>query len=139
MTPDLAGGMRAWPTRNGRPNGAVRVLVVDDHDLLRAAYREIFDSSPGFAVVGEAESGEAAVERSAELRPDLLLMDCRMEALDGITATRMIVDRQPGVSVILVSATAVDPQDLAGCGALAFLRKSELSPRRVREIWSQRA
>jgi CheY-like chemotaxis protein len=117
-------------------NGHVRVLVVDDDDGMRCLFRSLIEATTGFAVVGVADSGEAAVERAAELAPDLLLMDYRMRGLDGIAAARQIVERQPGVSIILVSAGAVEEAELDGCGAIAFLRKQDLSIRRLRETWA---
>jgi DNA-binding NarL/FixJ family response regulator len=66
------------------------VLVVDDQPLIRHSLRLIVDGAPGLSVVGEADSGEAAVARAAELRPDVVLMDIRMPGGDGIEATRRI-------------------------------------------------
>jgi DNA-binding NarL/FixJ family response regulator len=119
-------------------NGHVRVLLVDDSDVFRAVLRSLVEATAGFAVIGEADSGEVALDRVAGLDPDLLVMDCRMEPLDGIAATRLIVDRHPGVEVVLVSADWVDEHEFGGCGALAFVPKQELSSRRLREIWACR-
>jgi DNA-binding NarL/FixJ family response regulator len=119
-------------------DGDVRVLIVDDEDVFRDAERSLVEATDGFVLAGEAHSGEAALERVAELRPDLVVMDYRMGALDGIAATRLITERHPGTSVVIVSAGALDDGALDGCGALAFVPKQDLSPARLREIWNGR-
>ena len=117
----------------------VRVLVVDDDDGFRAIGRSLVQATAGFALAGEAGSGEEALESVAELRPDLVVMDYRMGELDGIAATRLIVERHPGTAVVLVSAAPLDEGELDGCGALAFVRKQELSPARLRGLWGGHA
>jgi CheY-like chemotaxis protein len=119
-------------------DGDVRVLVVDDEEVFRNVGRALVDATAGFVHVGEAGSGEEALERVAELSPDLVVMDYRMGALDGIEATRMIRARHPGTSVLLVSAGPLDDGALDGCGALAFVRKQDLSSKRLREVWTRR-
>ena len=69
----------------------ITLLLVDDQDLLRAGMAMVLGTAPGLRVVGEATNGQDAVERAAELRPDVVLMDVRMPGLDGIEATRRIV------------------------------------------------
>jgi DNA-binding NarL/FixJ family response regulator len=119
-------------------DGDVRVLIVDDEDMFCDVGRSLVQATDGFVLAGEARSGEAALERVAELLPDLVVMDYRMGALDGIAATRLITERHPGTSVVLVSAGALDDGALDGCGALAFVPKQDLSPARLREIWTGR-
>lgn len=114
----------------------MRVLVVDDEALFRDVGRSLVEATDGFVLAGEACSGEAALERVAELRPDLVVMDYRMGALDGIAATRLITERHPGTAVVLVSVSVLDDGALDGCGALAFVRKQDLSPARLREAWN---
>jgi DNA-binding NarL/FixJ family response regulator len=87
-----------------------RVLVVDDHALLRAAMRSILSREPDLEVVGEASDGREAVELCHTLRPDLVLMDVSMPGLDGITATRKIKAALPEMGVLIL--TAHDDQDL---------------------------
>ena len=117
-------------------NGLVRVLLVDDEEILRAVVRSLVEATPGFALVGEAVDGVAALERVAALRPDLVLMDNRMFPLDGIAACREVTERHPGTAVLVMSVDGVAAADLEGSGAIGFVRKQDLSPSRLRRIWS---
>src|SRR5689334_13763688 len=117
--------------------GQVRVLLVDDEPIFRDVGRELVQSTGGFVVAGEADSGEAAVEAVAELVPDLVIMDRRMGALDGISATRLITERHPGVAVLLVSVGPLEEGALDGSGALGFARKQDLSPDLLRSWWQE--
>jgi DNA-binding NarL/FixJ family response regulator len=81
----------------------IRVVVVDDDDLMRAGLKAVLSSDAGIAVVGEARSGRAAVDRVAELRPDLVLMDVRMPDIDGIAATRRILAASPEVRILILT------------------------------------
>jgi DNA-binding NarL/FixJ family response regulator len=135
------------PTVNDtEPTGAtieratVRVLIVDDQPPFRAAARAVLARVPGFELVAEAASGEEAVALSETTRPDLVLMDINMGAMDGIEATRLITGAQPGTVVILVSTYAEDdlPPGARTSGAAAYLNKDELSPRAIRRLWEQR-
>jgi two-component system, NarL family, invasion response regulator UvrY len=116
----------------------VRVLLVDDEPIFRDVGRSLVEATAGFVVAGEADSGEAALEAVAELRPDLVIMDRRMGGLDGISATRLITERHPGVAVVVVSVGPLEEGALDGCGALAFVRKQDLSPKLLRACWAQR-
>ena len=104
------------------------VLIVDDQPLQRFGFRMLLDSAPGTQVVGEAANGAEAVRRTAELRPDVVLMDVRMPGMDGIEATRRIV-ASGGRSRVLV-LTTFDLDDYAHAalraGASGFLLKDAL-------------
>jgi two-component system, NarL family, invasion response regulator UvrY len=115
----------------------VSVMIVDDQRPFREAARAVLARIDGFDLVAEVESGEAAVGRSAELAPDLILMDINMGELDGIEATRLITGAQPSTRVILVSTYTLDdlPPAARTSGAVAYLNKDELSPRVVRRLW----
>jgi DNA-binding NarL/FixJ family response regulator len=112
-------------------------MIVDDQLPFRAAARAVVDRVDGFHLVAEVESGEEAVAKSAELEPDLVLMDINMGELDGIEATRLITTARPATKVILVSTYTLDdlPPGARTSGAMAYLNKDELSPRVVRRLW----
>ena len=103
----------------------VRVLVVDDDDLLRAGLRAVLSSDPTLEVVGEAMDGRDAVARVGRLKADVVLMDVRMPRLDGISATREILASTPHARVLVVT-TFEDDEYIFGAlnaGASGFLLK----------------
>lgn len=116
----------------------MQVLIVDDQAPFRGAARAVVGATKDFTVVGEAESGEQAVELVAELAPDLVLMDINMGGIDGIEATRQITAAHPATMVVLVSTYAASDlaADARTCGAAAYVHKEELAPRVLRELWS---
>jgi len=116
----------------------VAVLIVDDQAPFRGAARAVVGATKGFAVAGEAESGEQALEMADALSPGLVLMDINMGAMDGIEATRRITQAHPDTMVILVSTySAADlAADARSCGAAAYVHKEELAPRVLRELWA---
>jgi DNA-binding NarL/FixJ family response regulator len=104
---------------------AVRVLLVDDDDLMRAGLKAVLSSDPRIEVVGEAANGRAALERVRAQRPELVLMDVRMPDLDGIGATREILAASPHVKVVILT-TFEDDDYIFGAltaGASGFLLK----------------
>jgi two-component system, NarL family, response regulator LiaR len=103
----------------------IRVLVADDHPTLRAGLRAIIETQDDMEVVGEAGSGEEAVDRAAVLRPDIVLMDLEMPVLDGVEATRQIRERLPNVRVIAFTAFDTDDRIIGAveAGAQGYLLK----------------
>jgi DNA-binding NarL/FixJ family response regulator len=83
--------------------GLIRVLIADDHAVVREGLRAVVGSKPDLEVVGEAATGREAVERSSELRPDVVLMDIQMPGINGIEATRRVLDHNPRVGVVVLT------------------------------------
>jgi DNA-binding NarL/FixJ family response regulator len=106
-------------------NASVRVLLVDDDDLMRAGLRAVLSSDANVDVVGEAGDGRAAVESVRSLRPDLVLMDVRMPDLDGIAATREVLAASPDVKVVILTTFEQDDYIFGAlnAGASGFLLK----------------
>jgi DNA-binding NarL/FixJ family response regulator len=104
---------------------AIRVLLVDDDDLMRAGLRSVLSSDASVEVVGEAADGRGAVERVHELAPDIVLMDVRMPNVDGISATREIVATRPHVKVVILTTFEEDDYIFGAlsAGASGFLLK----------------
>jgi DNA-binding NarL/FixJ family response regulator len=125
MSPATAEGD---PLGGAVPAGPVRVLVVDDQELVRAGFCVILDAADGITVVGEAANGTEAVAAARALAPDVVLMDIRMPGMDGLAATRLITEARPGAAVPkVVILTTFDLDDyvyeaLRG-GASGFLLK----------------
>lgn len=119
---------------------AVSVLVVDDQAPFRMAAKAVLRRTDGFELVGEAASGNEAVELIGELHPELVLMDINMPEMNGVEATRRIVAEHPDTVVFLCSTyDAADlPVDAATSGARAYVHKEHLSPGALREMWDER-
>ena len=84
-------------------NEPLRILLVDDHPLVRNGLRALLDSVTDMAVVGEASGGEEAIKQAAELQPDIILMDLNMPGLNGIEATRRIVQAHPHIGILVLT------------------------------------
>lgn len=82
----------------------MRILLVDDHRLLRESLRSIIEHDAGFSVIGEAESGREAVRLARELRPDVVVMDVAMRDMNGIEATRQICGESTAIKVVALSS-----------------------------------
>lgn len=103
----------------------IRVLIADDHPVVRRGLAALLTSLPGFVVVGEAGDGEAAVREAQLLRPDVVLLDVSMPVLDGLAATRRITTAVPDVAVLIVTMHADDATVFAAmqAGARGYLVK----------------
>lgn len=114
-----------------------RVLIVDDHHLVRAGLREMLSTARDLAVVGEAGSGVEALELCRLLTPNLVLMDVRMPIMDGVAATRAIRSGYPGIAVLILTVFS-DPDVLLAAlqaGAAAYLLKDATQPHLISTIY----
>lgn len=104
----------------------IRILLVDDHFLLRAGLVSVLNLEPDMDVCGEADSGEQAVRLHRELRPDITLMDMRLDGMDGLTAMARIREHTPDARVIVLTNYGGDEEIYAALrlGARAYLVKS---------------
>lgn len=115
----------------------VRVLLVDDQTPFLQAMSAVVGEAAGFEVVGEALSGEQCMLATAELLPDLVLMDMNLPGMDGVEATSRLRAR-PSPPVVLLLSTFDDDAGsrfVAWCGAAAYVTKSALGPDRLRAVW----
>jgi DNA-binding NarL/FixJ family response regulator len=116
----------------------IRVLLADDQELLRLGFRMILEAENGIEVVGEASDGAQAVELAAQCHPDIVLMDVRMPVMDGIEATRRIVENDPTVRVLVLTTFDLDEYGFGAlrAGASGFLLK-DVPPRELSAaIWT---
>ena len=95
--------------------------------------------TPGFDVIGEAETGEQAVELATELAPELVLMDVKLPGISGIEATRQVVAAHPGTIVVLLSTYDLDElPGAATSGAVSYVAKDSFGPDVLADIWARR-
>lgn len=104
---------------------AVRVLLVDDHALVRAGLAALLDGSGQVNVVGQAADGAGAIELVTEVNPDVVLMDLSMPGMDGIAATRAVLEARPGTAVVILTSFVEQPRvrGAIDAGAVGFLLK----------------
>jgi NarL family two-component system response regulator YdfI len=103
----------------------IRILIADDHRIVREGLRLILESQEGFELVGEAADGQEAVRLAEELQPDAILMDLRMPGMDGITAIQTIRGRDPKAAIVILTTYNEDDLMIRGlrAGARGFLLK----------------
>ncbi len=106
-------------------NQGIRVLVVDDHEIVRKGIRALLSREHGIQVIGEAGNGRDAIAQARAFRPDVILMDLVMPGLDGIEATRQIAAAEPGVRILVLSSFSDDDMVFPAikAGALGYLLK----------------
>jgi DNA-binding NarL/FixJ family response regulator len=102
-----------------------RVLIADDHTLFRSGLKGMLARAEGFEVVGEAQTGEEAVKKAAETRPDIVLMDIQMPNMNGIEATRRLVESNPSIGVVMLTMFGDDDSVFAAmrAGARGYVLK----------------
>ncbi len=107
------------------PGTQARVMLVDDHEIMRDGLREVLRRSGDFEVVGEASEGEAAVKIAQELKPDVIVMDVMMPLKNGIDACREITEALPGTRVLILTAATEEDAvvEAVAAGATGYLQK----------------
>lgn len=104
-----------------------RILIADDHDVVRSGVRSILEALEGCEVVGEAETGKEAVDKALATRPDIVVLDYALPVMNGIEATRQIRARVPGAEVLIFTMHDTDTlvREVLEAGARGFLLKSD--------------
>src|SRR5260370_3252079 len=105
----------------------LRILVADDHEIVRRGLVSLIKSHPDWEICAEADNGRQAVERTSESKPDIAILDIGMPVLNGLEATRQILRGHPGVRVLILTITDSDQavQAVLDAGARRFLLKSD--------------
>jgi len=93
----------ATTTVYGSPHPRVRVLVADDHEVMRLGIRNLLELQPGWSICAEANNGQEAVEKTLQFRPDVIIMDISMPVMNGLEAASLITRQHPQIPVILFS------------------------------------
>ena len=108
-----------------KPNERIRVLVADDHSIVREGLKYVLEQSGEFEVVGQAEDGEEAVRVAAEMSPDLVVMDVMMPRKDGVEACRDIIESAPGTRVVMLTVANEETAVLeaVAAGATGYIQK----------------
>jgi DNA-binding NarL/FixJ family response regulator len=116
----------------------IRILIADDHPVFRFGLRALIAAEPGFAVVGEAATGEEALVLAESLQPDVILMDVNMPDLNGIEATRRALEVSPGIGVLIITMFEDDASVFAAmrAGARGYLLKGAAGEETIRAIRS---
>jgi two-component system, NarL family, response regulator NreC len=116
----------------------VRILLADDHTVMREGLRAALEHQPAFEVVGEASDGVQAASLAASLAPDVVVMDIAMPSLNGVEATRQIVGKQPGISIVILSMYSDETYVMRAlkAGARAYLLKDSAFTDLIRAIES---
>jgi DNA-binding NarL/FixJ family response regulator len=124
------------PADRSQEHAVIRLLIVDDHAVVREGLRLLFATTPGIEVVGMAGDGAVAVEQARVLAPDVVLMDLGMPVVDGIEATRRIVARDPDARVVVLTSYTDQDRIVAAldAGALGYVLKHSDSDVVVRAI-----
>jgi NarL family two-component system response regulator LiaR len=108
------------------PETKIRIMIVDDHAVVRSGLGAFLSAVPDLELIGEAENGEQAVVRAKALKPDVILMDLMMPGMDGVSATRAIKECNPAIQIIALTSFQEDElvQNAIKAGAIGYLMKN---------------
>jgi DNA-binding NarL/FixJ family response regulator len=114
----------------------LRILLADDHDVVRKGLRAMLDAHPGWQVCGEASNGRDAVKLAVELKPQIAVLDLEMPELNGLEATRQIKKEVPSVEVLIYTMFETERliRDVIGAGARAYILKSDAGQRLIEAV-----
>ncbi len=130
MSPESPIGQASSPISAG--SGPISVLLVDDHQLVRAGLAALLDTADGVNVVGEAADGRQAIEQARQLRPDVILMDLSMPVMGGAAASREVLAELPGTSIVVLTSFSERDRvsEALAAGAIGYLLK-DCEPREL--------
>src|SRR5260370_4321193 len=114
----------------------IKVLLADDHTIVRQGFRALLQAEEDIAIVGEAETGRQAIQLAKELEPDVVVMDIAMPLLNGLEATRQIIKEVPSAKVLILSSYSDDEyvQQLSEAGAVGYLLKQNADADLIKAI-----
>lgn len=114
----------------------LRILIADDHELVRQGIRRLFRARSGWRVVAEAVTGRDAVEKAAKLKPDVVIMDIGMPEMDGLQATRQIRDSDRGIQIVVLTMHESDQmiRRVMDAGACSYVSKSDFAKNLVNAV-----
>lgn len=114
----------------------IKILVVDDHTLVRTGVKRILEDISGFKVVGEAQTGEEAIRLARELSPNVVLMDIKMPGIGGLEATRKLLRFDPDIKILVLTVCSDDlfPSRLLQAGASGYITKGASTEEMIRAI-----
>ena len=114
----------------------MRILIADDHGIVRQGLRALLEEEDGIEIVGEAENGSEVVELAAKLRPDVIIIDVSMPGVNGIEATRLIIEKMPSAKIVALSTYSKRSfvAEMLKAGALGYVLKSYLFDELTRAI-----
>jgi len=106
---------------------ALRILVADDHDLMRRGLKSLLESHPGWSICAEAHTGREAVAKAEELKPDIVILDITMPELNGVEAARRILKASPNTEILVLSVHYSDQliRDILDAGVRGYIVKSD--------------
>ena len=116
--------------------GKIRVILTDDHAVVRMGFRLLLQGTHDIEVVGEAETGEDAVKRFVELRPDVLVMDLSMPGMGGLEAVTRVLAKDPAARILILSAheDTIHPKRVLKAGAVGYLSKRSAAEELIQAI-----